>query len=275
MMCVRERLRSERGATYIMVLLFFLVVAMVSAVVLLAASTNSERTYRYQQQEQAYLTLASSAQLLADDLSQQMPTITSSEVVKTYTCPYKDDTATHADAGIQTSSTTVTDAMGNALEDTPLMQMMKTGMGQILAGATSYTRSFSMESDGLDTINGVFTMDASYNVTITLQSTSENYRYSMKLTAKATAGVPTTSTTVSEGADTHQGEWVWSDYYQAWADYYKTNNPYYYWNTYLPWAIAANDPRIGSYSTAAYDVKTTTSSNSVTWAAPTIEKGGE
>lgn len=64
---IKEKLHSQTGASLLLALLFLLVCLTVGAVVLTAAATNAGRVHRNQQDQQAYLAVASAAQLVKED----------------------------------------------------------------------------------------------------------------------------------------------------------------------------------------------------------------
>ena len=82
---IREKLRSESGASILLALLFFLLCAMVGASVLMAAASNAGKSRSNREEQQKYLTLSSALQLVCDEL-------TAAEYTGTYT--YEQNTYT-------------------------------------------------------------------------------------------------------------------------------------------------------------------------------------
>lgn len=68
---IRNKLRSERGASILLALLFFLLCAMVGASVLMAAASNAGKSRSNREEQQKYLTLSSAMQLVCDELTHE------------------------------------------------------------------------------------------------------------------------------------------------------------------------------------------------------------
>lgn len=66
---IREKLRSQSGASILIALLFFLLCAMVGASVLMAAASNAGKSRSSREEQQKYLTLSSALQLVCDELT--------------------------------------------------------------------------------------------------------------------------------------------------------------------------------------------------------------
>lgn len=66
---IREKLRSESGASILLALLFFLLCTMVGASVLMAAASNAGKSRSGRVEQQKYLTLSSAMQLVCDELT--------------------------------------------------------------------------------------------------------------------------------------------------------------------------------------------------------------
>lgn len=259
----RSMYRDERGATYVMALIFFLVCATVAAVVMMAASVNAEHAKESQEEQQAYLGLSSAAQMLVADAENQGPAATSTTVVRAYTCPHRSDKSIHPDAGVTSSSTELAGSSGAVVTDTALMSLLKAGFVQVSAGATSYERDFVLSVPGFDDVDGSFSMDASYDVTIALTSSDTVYRYSM--TIRLDAEQPSTKSTVATttGGDSHaDGSWTWYSGY-AWL------------HQLFPSLYPIGDTRYGYYATVYYDYTDTTTTTTVSWGTPVIVKGVE
>jgi hypothetical protein len=64
-----RKLKSETGASLLLVLLFFLICVMVMASVLMAAASNAGKVRSNREEHQRYLALASALQLVCDDLT--------------------------------------------------------------------------------------------------------------------------------------------------------------------------------------------------------------
>ncbi len=79
---IRDKLRSQRGASILLALLFFLVCAMVGASVLMAAASNAGKSRSSREEQQKYLTLSSAMQLVCDEL-------TAAKYIGTYDYSYR------------------------------------------------------------------------------------------------------------------------------------------------------------------------------------------
>ena len=88
-----EKLKSTRGASILLALVFVLVCTTVGASVLMAAATNAGRTRSNHEEQQLYLALSSSLQLVADDLDGAVYTAYLRDAV-TESHPTKTDPAT-------------------------------------------------------------------------------------------------------------------------------------------------------------------------------------
>lgn len=89
---IREKLRSESGASILLALLFFLLCAMVGASVLMAAASNAGKSRSNREEQQKYLTLSSALQLVCDEL-------TAAKYTAQYTYSYLHHAAEKDDAG--------------------------------------------------------------------------------------------------------------------------------------------------------------------------------
>ena len=98
---IRNKLRSERGASILLALLFFLLCAMVGASVLMAAASNAGKSRSNREEQQKYLALSSAMQLVCDEL-------TAAE----YTAKYRFESIEY------TKEVTETDANGNQITKT-------------------------------------------------------------------------------------------------------------------------------------------------------------
>lgn len=84
-MKIKEKLRSSKGASLIIALVFMLFCAMIGSAVLAAATANGGRIAALKSDQQEYLNQRSAATLLSDELQINRPklTVTKKEVVRT------------------------------------------------------------------------------------------------------------------------------------------------------------------------------------------------
>lgn len=68
MRTLQAKLNSQRGASLLLALLFFLIALLVGASILMAAASNGGKLKSNVDEQQAYLTLSSAMQLVADEL---------------------------------------------------------------------------------------------------------------------------------------------------------------------------------------------------------------
>ena len=101
-MKIKEKLRSSKGASLIIALVFMLFCAMIGSAVLAAATANGGRIAALKSDQQEYLNQRSAATLLSDELQINRPklTVEKKEVVKT--------TYTVSDGGVLTPTGSTT-----------------------------------------------------------------------------------------------------------------------------------------------------------------------
>ena len=68
--CLREKLKSSRGASILMALLFLLVCMMVASSLLMAAVSNAGKLQGGRTEQQKYLTLSSGLRLVCGELEE-------------------------------------------------------------------------------------------------------------------------------------------------------------------------------------------------------------
>lgn len=184
--------KSERGASFLLAMLFFLVCGTVAAVVVLSASTNVERVKQQQAEEQAYLTLSSSAQTVKDVFAGKAIKFVGS---------------TSGGQLVSSGLYRADDEGLNPVVEDAFTNYIKAACTQALLGAgAAYTSTFEIDVDaeGMDSVTGTLTItDANthtlaqgtaYNLKITLASSSEDYRYTMTMNFKSSANGPSEAT---------------------------------------------------------------------------------
>ena len=137
MRAMREKLKSERGATMLMALLLLLVAVMVSAVIVSAAvtATASLRTDRAQQQ--VYLTVSSAAELLRDSV------LNGSGAYKVVvTRAYSDESMRKL---LSRDETTVR-------ADGPFSEILNNAVYWIRTYRTDFARKYTIWADGFDPV---------------------------------------------------------------------------------------------------------------------------
>lgn len=91
---MKQKLKSESGASILIALLFFLICALVAASVLMAAVSNAGKIKSNQEMHQKYLTVSSALELVCDDL-------TSAEYYGQYSLTIKESTGGTAAQGVK------------------------------------------------------------------------------------------------------------------------------------------------------------------------------
>ena len=76
MMPIKQKLKSENGASFLLALLAFLVVAMVCATIITAATSSVKRVHSDRETQQMHLTMTSAAQLVRDAMLDSSYTVT-------------------------------------------------------------------------------------------------------------------------------------------------------------------------------------------------------
>ena len=89
MECIRKKLHSQRGVSFLFALLAFMVAAVVSVVIVSAALTNVKRVYSDRAAQQNHLTLTSAAQLVREEMKGTTCTITKETSGETTTVSYE------------------------------------------------------------------------------------------------------------------------------------------------------------------------------------------
>ena len=131
---IKAKLASQSGASAVLALLFFLTCMMVGSVVLTATSANVGRLAATRQTQQDYFAVSSAARLFQEELE-----------------------------GMTLTGGTVSD--GNLA---PMLRHCIDGISRNSAPNATVSGSMTVEAAGMDTVTADYTMDASYDLTITL-----------------------------------------------------------------------------------------------------------
>jgi len=199
-----RKLRDETGASFLIALLVFLICAVVASVIVMSASGNVERIQQHREEEQAYLTMSSAAQMLQKDLSVN-PAFTGIESKTIYECRglgYYDEHQDEYPDYIRTITDPEASQLSGYIEQAAEQVFTSELQYKTPTAFTSYERSFSIEVNGMDTVRAVLTMDSDYNIQVVLTSDSDDYLYSMVLMAPASVSVVERSL-VSNNACSH------------------------------------------------------------------------
>ena len=185
---LKRKLRSESGATLLMALLFFLLCALGSSVVLAAGSTASGRIAGLEQDQQAFYTVTSAAQVLQEEINE---------------------------GGAFTATVVTTTDMGTGISSSTLPAYQYSGLSLILEAAADVYGNKTIHTDILTlkqetvpegtfdfgTVKASFTMDKDYNISIALSLSDANLadKYQCVVTAKGETKVDRIPGTVTDG----------------------------------------------------------------------------
>lgn len=158
---MKKKLQSQRGASMLIALVFFLLCTTVGTVILTAASSNAGQLTHVQDQRQAYLTTASAARLLREEITPEAFVT----VVRVDRCEAHDVTILD-----ETTYTYPGGALGDVLEDfckaSVTHQRGKTDFTMETEGMPAVTVSLS-SNETLD-LTGVVTTVEGENYPLTL-----------------------------------------------------------------------------------------------------------
>ena len=178
MMPIKQKLKSENGASFLLALLAFLVAAMVCATIITAATSSVKRVHSDRETQQMHLTMTSAAQLVRDamlDSSYTVTTITIDDEEPKITVTATGAFASEIEAAINHVDEYHTDASAD-------------GMALSVAGTDLpiIDVSFKMSADTTEPYKLLFTLR--------VQDTGENLYLTMKSSRK-------TDNTVTESKD--------------------------------------------------------------------------
>lgn len=191
---IARKLSSRRGASVLIALLLFLVCAFVGAAVLTAAYHNASRTSAIRQEQQTYLSVASAAELLKDELVGQ--SVVWNHVVTGY---YTESVDSGGKPTGQYVLTSTSDAWEAECDYTGLLKTISQEVLEVLQGehtraGKAHSLSISLpEYPQLETVSGSLTLSATeteaYRITILLSD--QNGGNELEVTLNAATGVAT------------------------------------------------------------------------------------
>lgn len=274
---IKNKLRSNRGASMILVLALFFVCVMVSSIVIFNASNGLSRNAQRTRQQRGYLAVSSAADFVVEELK-LATTYTGKNVFKKYGCEdcnipgeivyngtviygYRLDSAYIGNPLDDNHIVIRTDAdhvdRGDNKQTDPENTIVKGCMGDLLVRAaehvyllgTPYSEQIKLEmaisDERMPVVNCKFTMNVEYGIECLL--TTEESSYSITITSSAIVNDAETVTKDVE-SDKH-------------ILYYKKHD-----------AINSSfkDERIDAFPIS---IEVTTILKTVTWGIPNIEKG--
>ena len=131
---ILKKLHSQRGETMLMALLLFLVGVMVSAVILAAAISAESDAKAAREEQQAYLTVSSAAELFRDSI--QSGSGGYREIV----------TETYSGSQLQGTKTEKQNASG------PFSEIFNNVIPTLLKSPSTYQKPFTLSMDGLEDV---------------------------------------------------------------------------------------------------------------------------
>lgn len=132
---ILKKLHSQRGETMLMALLLFLVGVMVSAVILAAAISAESDAKAAREEQQAYLTVSSAAELFRDAIQSGNSGGYREIVTKTY-----------SDAQLQGTKTEKQNASG------PFSEIFNNVIPTLLTSPTTFRKTYTLSMTGLEDV---------------------------------------------------------------------------------------------------------------------------
>ena len=131
---ILKKLHSQRGETMLMALLLFLVGVMVSAVILAAAISAESDAKAAREEQQAYLTVSSAAELFRD-------------AIRSGSSGYQEIvTKTYSGTQLQGTKTEKQNASG------PFSEIFNKVIPPLLKSPSTYQKTFTLSMDGLEDV---------------------------------------------------------------------------------------------------------------------------
>lgn len=203
---ILKKLHSQRGETMLMALLLFLVGVMVSAVILAAAISAESDAKAAREEQQAYLTVSSAAELFRDAI-QSGDSGGYQEIV----------TKTYSGTQLQGTKTEKQNASG------PFSEIFNKVIPSLLKSPSTYQKPFTLSMDGLEDVTMELSIQPQqgnndvFDLAAVFYNDPEG-KHPCQMTVRFTG------TTTVENTD--------------WADDY-TGNHYYATTTEIKWTIVA------------------------------------
>ncbi len=206
---ILKKLHSQRGETMLMALLLFLVGVMVSAVILAAAISAESDAKAAREEQQAYLTVSSAAELFRDAIQSGKSGSSGGyrEIV----------TKTYSDAQLQGTKTEKQNASG------PFSEIFNNVIPTLLTSPTTFRKTYTLSMDGLEDVTMELSIQPQqgnndvFDLAAVFYNDPEG-KHPCQMTVRFTG------TTTVENTD--------------WADDY-TGNHYYATTTEIKWTIVA------------------------------------
>lgn len=191
-----QKLNSRRGASILFAILIFMMCILAGTAALTAASANSGRYAHMKADQQRYLSVASAAQLLTEEFTQNRFTAnlkvteTRNDIMVTSREVTKDDSA--PDCG-----TKLEGDLGDLLKEyfsklcwaDAGVKDPTSGTNETYKRPDPFRTKLTLKADGMDDVTAVLEVNG-YDVTIVLYAgTEDSYRTQIRLTAMKTENV--------------------------------------------------------------------------------------
>lgn len=177
---ITKKLNSKRGVTVIFGLVFFLFCAIVGGIVLSSAYSSAGRMSHMRDEQQAYLTVSSAAQLVRDELEGM-----------SFTAVYVKTTVSDDVDGsnLETETWDVPLPAVAPADNSMSALVLRFAQNKFNPGVFPFSDSgeFTIEAEGLAAVNAVLKMDDDYKLTVEFSLDESGEQYKMKLELSALA----------------------------------------------------------------------------------------
>ncbi len=265
MKVLRDKLRSQAGASILLALAVMLVCMMAASVVLVAATVNAGKAGGTKARERAYYSVTSAAQLFADDFSAEQPFAYISDTAYTYACQEVHPSYVHDDAGVP--SEFELEFIGRNGAASPFLMAIDDALSTIdPADDTSvYETELVVKAPELDEVVAKVSVDHEYRITVDFSNVSDSvYEVKLSIPSVRSEEETTTETTLS---DAHMDGWTYNEESQglSWKET-TTLNP----------ATGAYEPASNEFGHSVeqfYEKTAHKTTRHVTWGDPVLSKG--
>lgn len=268
---IYKKVKSEKGASMILALALVLICVTVASIIVMAASSGASRGLTRTQQQRGYLTVSSAAQLVAEEL-EDVGTMIANQQWYQYECDDYDEYINNVEyGGVFRNGYLVTDfevsgALNPIITDLPhntsvvtvvdgdsvnglFADVLTTATQHIYTTGSSYSEEITIEPVIADERLGAaictFIMDTGYNVKVQITTADSDYTATVTMDKDNSAG---SGETVVLETSTH------------------THTVYY--------LKLQGDAYVAAQMEVSRDGQLVSKTQSITWKAPTVRKGG-
>jgi len=194
-----KKITNKDGATLIIALLMMLIAALVCGIIISAALTSVKTAKNDFDNQQAYLTVSSAAEIVKSKIES---TKCSSKRVEVYSTNPENGGALESSTYITTSSGSFRDWIEAAFAFIDKYGEVK-----------SYQRNMIIEAEGLEQVTASFQMDSSYNIKVTFTLEDKKNRVSPFLVLEINSSGKDNSAEVTEAVRDEDNKYVISTKY--------------------------------------------------------------